>query len=325
MERRAGSEARTDPAPAGETQRIRSYTSWRRPSLRGGLELLQLFLASRQTRAQLRDSVRGLLDDLRSHEALVLEHTGIALQARRMLEIGPGQMARQLRYFSIKNDVVGIDLDIVPSGADLAGYWRLLRRNGPKRLIKTLARKLLGFDRRFARELRRQLGVPRLPRPPVIHGDATRMDFPDGSFDFVYSFDVFEHLPDPARVLDEIARVLRPGGGSLISVHLFTAEDGAHDPSVLRGRRRHIPYWAHLRPRQRGLVHPCAYVNELRLGTWRALFADKLPGAHVECRLPAGAEIERELRELRKRGELADYTDEELLHGRLAAVWRKPG
>jgi SAM-dependent methyltransferase len=303
---------------------IRSYASWRRPSLRDASELLQLFLANRQTREQLRDSVRGLLEDLRAHEALVRERTGIVLAGRRMLEIGPGQMSRQLSFFSVRNDVVGIDLDVVPSGVDPAGYWRVLQRNGPKRLVKTLVRKLFGFDRRFAKELQRQLELPRLPAPSVVQGDATRMEFADCSFDFVYSFDVFEHLPDPARVLGEIARVLRPGGGCLISVHLFTAEDGAHDLRVLRGRRGQIPYWAHLRPPHRELIHPSAYVNELRLGQWRGLFSDRMPGALLECRRPAGVELERELSRLREQGELADYSDEELLNGRLAAVWRKP-
>ena len=42
---------------------------------------------------------------------------------------------------------------------------------------------------------------------------AERLPFADGEFDFVWIFDVLEHVDDPERVLREVARVLKPGGG----------------------------------------------------------------------------------------------------------------
>lgn len=42
--------------------------------------------------------------------------------------------------------------------------------------------------------------------------DARRIPFADGSFDLVVSMDVLEHIPDSNRAIDEMARVMRPGG-----------------------------------------------------------------------------------------------------------------
>jgi len=47
----------------------------------------------------------------------------------------------------------------------------------------------------------------------TVHvGDLATAAYPAGFFDVVTAFDVLEHLPDPRRLLHEIARVLRPGG-----------------------------------------------------------------------------------------------------------------
>jgi len=43
-------------------------------------------------------------------------------------------------------------------------------------------------------------------------GDASRLPFPDGSFDVVCAMDFLEHVEEPAAIVAEMARVLKPGG-----------------------------------------------------------------------------------------------------------------
>jgi ubiquinone/menaquinone biosynthesis C-methylase UbiE len=47
-------------------------------------------------------------------------------------------------------------------------------------------------------------------------GDAARIPLPDGSLDLIVSTLSLHHWSDPIAVLDEIARVMRPGGAFLI-------------------------------------------------------------------------------------------------------------
>jgi ubiquinone/menaquinone biosynthesis C-methylase UbiE len=48
------------------------------------------------------------------------------------------------------------------------------------------------------------------------HGDVARIPFPAESFDFVTCTAAFKNFPDPVAALDEIHRVLRPGGHASI-------------------------------------------------------------------------------------------------------------
>jgi SAM-dependent methyltransferase len=53
---------------------------------------------------------------------------------------------------------------------------------------------------------------------PVVNGAGERLPFGDASFDLVIAWDVVEHVQNPALLLAELARVLRPGGRALLTV-----------------------------------------------------------------------------------------------------------
>jgi ubiquinone/menaquinone biosynthesis C-methylase UbiE len=53
----------------------------------------------------------------------------------------------------------------------------------------------------------------------VLEADAESLPFPDASFDFVWSWGVIHHSEHTGRVIDEIARVLRPGGRLALMVY----------------------------------------------------------------------------------------------------------
>lgn len=50
----------------------------------------------------------------------------------------------------------------------------------------------------------------------VQHGDVAAMPFADSAFDFVACVAAFKNFPEPVAALDEIHRVLRPGGSASI-------------------------------------------------------------------------------------------------------------
>ncbi|HYW02884.1 MAG TPA: methyltransferase domain-containing protein [Gammaproteobacteria bacterium] len=58
----------------------------------------------------------------------------------------------------------------------------------------------------------------------LMAGDALRLPFGDASFDRVICSEVLEHIPDYRAALDEIDRVLRPGGILAVSVPRFGPE-----------------------------------------------------------------------------------------------------
>ena len=72
---------------------------------------------------------------------------------------------------------------------------------------------------------------------PVQRGDVCAMPFEDESFDLVLATDIVEHVDDDIRAVQEIARVLAPGGTVLITVPAFESLWGLQDKVAQHKRR----------------------------------------------------------------------------------------
>jgi ubiquinone/menaquinone biosynthesis C-methylase UbiE len=87
--------------------------------------------------------------------------------------------------------------------------------------------------------------LPAVARSGGVRGDATRLPFPDGSFDRIIAAEVLEHIDDDAGAIRELVRVLRPGGTIAATVPTFLPEricwaltDEYHAPHVPGGHVR---------------------------------------------------------------------------------------
>ncbi len=72
--------------------------------------------------------------------------------------------------------------------------------------------------------------------------EAGLLPFLDSTFDLVISDDGFDHFKQPARVLDEIARVLKAGGIALISFVPYYSSGCSHMTEYLRVPWHHVAF-----------------------------------------------------------------------------------
>ena len=81
---------------------------------------------------------------------------------------------------------------------------------------------------------------PGTVRDGVRCEDMQRLSYADDCFDLVTHSEVLEHVPDDARALGELHRVLRPGGTMLFTVPLHQGERTVERARVREGRIEHL-------------------------------------------------------------------------------------
>lgn len=91
----------------------------------------------------------------------------------------------------------------------------------------------------IAKENARKAGV----KIDFRQGSASAMPFADESFDFVYCSAAFKNFSEPVKALDEMHRVLCPGGEAVIMDLRKDAPSDEIDAYVNRSGRRRIDAW----------------------------------------------------------------------------------
>ncbi len=139
-------------------------------------------------------------------------------QAKRRAWAQPGA-GEEYQYFAyratpvlrVKNLVeIGLVMEhvrgarVLDAGAGTGRFTLPLRQRGFQVAALDISREMLDAGRRAAAKR----GIPF----PAAMGLVDRLPFPDACFDSVVSITVVRHFPDWSRILDEYARVAKPGG-----------------------------------------------------------------------------------------------------------------
>lgn len=147
-------------------------------------------------------------------------------------------------------ETLGALIDLLPTD-DRQGWIDVAC--GPGLVARALAPRVgavVGVD---LTEAMVELGAAEAAREGVgnlrfVRGDVARLPFRDATFDGAVTRFSFHHIPLPGRCLEEMARVVRPGGWVAVSDHLTTEDaDGAAWHQEIE-RLRDPSHWACLTP-----------------------------------------------------------------------------
>lgn len=147
------------------------------------------------------------------------------LTGRDVLDFGcgAGQLAFHLAAKGLARSITGVDID----------------RDALER-----ARKVLAQHPEWAESLR------------FVEGDVAGLPLADESIDLITAFDCLEHVMDPAAILTDWARVLRPGGRVLIEWFPYKGPWGPHMEALIP-----VP-WAHVIFGEKAMLRSAAAIYD---------------------------------------------------------------
>lgn len=147
-------------------------------------------------------------------------------------------------------ETLGVVVDLVP--ADPQARWVEIAC-GPGLIARAMAPRVgsvVGLDLTPAmvEKARAEAAAAGVENVSFELGDATALDLHDGAFDGAITRFSLHHIPAPVRVLDEMRRVVRPGGWVVVSD--FVTDDDGEAAAWQEGieRLRDPSHWALLTP-----------------------------------------------------------------------------
>jgi ubiquinone/menaquinone biosynthesis C-methylase UbiE len=163
---------------------------------------------------ELREADPWFHDHFEKVPRIIAEHLRrvIPLESSQVLDFGCGEglMAKGLARFA--REVHGVDVML----------------------------EFLGLEERLKKTFRSTHRLPRVSLRLVGLGEP--LPYPDGMFDGVFAWSVFEHVAEIGAALAEIVRVLRPGGAFFLQIApLYCSPHGGHLWGILDEP------WIHLR------------------------------------------------------------------------------
>ncbi|MET0557161.1 MAG: methyltransferase domain-containing protein [Solirubrobacterales bacterium] len=143
-------------------------------------------------------------------------------------------------------ETLGVLVDLVP--ADPEARW-LETASGPGLVARAIAARVgsvqgVDLTPSMVAKADTEARAQGLANLGFAVGDATALEFPDDSFDGAVNRFSLHHIPAPGRVLEEMVRVVRPGGWVLVSDHLTDADGDAAAWHEEIERLRDPSHWA---------------------------------------------------------------------------------
>ena len=135
-----------------------------------------------------------------------------------------------------QGDATEVELDLIPAQSPDAvvlemlpwgGTYTVALRRRPPEGAELRVADLSAHNLTFILERFRQEKLP-LDRTVFDLIDGPRIAYADGEVDTVFLPQVLEHMPDPKKMLDEVHRILKPGGTLVLSVRNMDLIYGAH-------------------------------------------------------------------------------------------------
>ena len=190
-------------------------------------------------------------------------------------------------------------LEIGGIGGLLAG---IVSNAGPRVICTDIVDTQVNYNGEFPRLLKEKFernGIAfDLSKVEFHKSDAQDLIYGNEKFDFVYSLNAFEHIPDPIKAINETARVLRKGGVFYASFDpVWTADSGSHFIEYV------VEPWLHL------LLSDAEFRTRMREGGAAQWQIDQYPAAMNG--LPAGfykKEFTHEIKNLFRKSAVASWS-----------------